>query len=75
MSAGYQLGGLLGGALAPMIATALLQWKGGTSWPVATYRAILSLINLITVYLASDRYWVRIQSQDAVLRRTVSGGI
>jgi hypothetical protein len=36
ISFGYQMAGMLGGALAPIIATALLQWADGASWPVAT---------------------------------------
>ena len=34
----------------------LLQWAGGASWPVAAYLAANSLISLVAVYLASERY-------------------
>ncbi len=60
ISFGYQMAGMLGGALAPIIATALIQWTGGASWPVATYLALNSLISLVAVYLASERYRVGI---------------
>jgi MFS transporter, MHS family, shikimate and dehydroshikimate transport protein len=60
ISFGYQMAGMLGGALAPIIATALIQWAGGDSWPVATYLALNSLISLVAVYLASERYRVEI---------------
>jgi len=43
ISLGYQMAGMLGGALAPLVATGLLQWSAGTSWPVATYLAVMSL--------------------------------
>lgn len=39
ISFGYQMAGMVGGALTPTIATALLQWAGGASWPFATYLA------------------------------------
>src|SRR5262249_1368803 len=39
VSLGYNMVGILGGAPAPMIATALIGWTGGASWPVATYLA------------------------------------
>jgi MHS family shikimate/dehydroshikimate transporter-like MFS transporter len=55
ISVGYQMAGLLGGGFAPIIATALIQWSGGASWPVATYLAVTALISLVAVCLASDR--------------------
>jgi metabolite-proton symporter len=60
ISFGYQMAGMIGGALAPIIATALIQWAGGASWPVATYLAANSLISLVAVYLASENYRVQI---------------
>ena len=61
ISFGYQMAGMLGGALvAPIIATALIQWAGGASWPVAAYLAANSLVSLVAVYLASERYRVEI---------------
>jgi hypothetical protein len=43
-----------------MIATALTQWAGGASWPVATYLAGIALIGLVAIYMVSDRYRVDI---------------
>jgi MFS transporter, MHS family, shikimate and dehydroshikimate transport protein len=63
ISFGYQMAGMLGGALAPIIATALIQWVGGASWPVATYLAANSLVSLVAVYLASERYRVEIHDE------------
>jgi hypothetical protein len=51
---------MLGGGLAPIIATILIHWSGGPSWPVAAYMSVLALISLVAVYLASDKYRVDI---------------
>jgi MFS transporter, MHS family, shikimate and dehydroshikimate transport protein len=56
ISLGYQMAAVFGGALAPLIATALVQWAGGASWPVATYLFAMSLISLVAVFLASERF-------------------
>ncbi len=57
------MAGMLGGALAPIIATSLIQWADGASWPVATYLAANSLISLVAVYLASETYRVGIYDE------------
>jgi len=49
-SLGYQVGVLLGGGFAPMIATALFAWSG-SSFSVALYMAAACLISLICVSL------------------------
>jgi MFS transporter, MHS family, shikimate and dehydroshikimate transport protein len=63
ISFGYQMAGMLGGALAPIIATALIQWAEGASWPVTTYLAANSLVSLVAVYLATERYRVEIHDE------------
>ncbi len=60
ISFSFQVAGMLGGGLAPIIATILIQWSGGASWPVATYFSAIALISLAPVYLASDRYRMKI---------------
>jgi MFS family permease len=60
ISLGYQGAGVVGGALAPLIATALVSLAGGSSWLVATYLFAVSLISLLCVYLASEKYEVEI---------------
>ena len=55
-SLGYQLSGVLSGAFAPLIATALLASFGGASWPVALYLAALALVSLVGAYLATETY-------------------
>jgi MFS family permease len=69
ISFGYQMAGMLGGALAPIIATALTQWAGGASWSVATYLALNSLVSLVAVYFASERYRVGIHDARSSERR------
>jgi MFS family permease len=54
-SLGYQLGAILGGALAPLIATALLaEFRSG--FPIAIYMAIGSAISLVSVFLLRETY-------------------
>jgi len=74
ISFGYQVAGVFGGGLAPIIATALTQWAGGASWPVATYLACIALIGLAAVCLASDRYRVDINGHGRMERRLAYDG-
>ncbi len=55
-SLAYQLSGVLSGAFAPLIATALLAAGGGAVWPVALYLAGLSLVSLVSAYFARETY-------------------
>lgn len=55
-SIGYQLASPLAGGLAPLIATALLEWSGGQSWPVAVYLIGMGAVTLISVYLATETH-------------------
>ncbi len=55
-SLAYQLSGVLSGAFAPLIATALLAVGGGAAWPVALYLAGLSLVSLVSAYFARETY-------------------
>ncbi len=55
-SLAYQLSGVLSGAFAPLIATALLAAAGGAAWPVALYLAGLSLVSLVSAYFARETY-------------------
>lgn len=59
-SLGYQLSGVLSGAFAPLIASALLAAASGAIWPVALYLAGLSLVSLVSAYLATETYRVDI---------------
>ena len=51
-----ELGTILGGGPAPLIAAALAAWMGGLPWGVATYVVILALITATAVYFAPEMY-------------------
>ncbi len=55
-SLGYQLASPLAGGLAPLIATALLQWSGGKSWPIAVYLIVTGIVTILSVWLAAEAY-------------------
>jgi MFS family permease len=59
-SLGYQLASPLAGGLAPLIATALLTWSGGSPWPVALYLIGMSLVTLVAVWLAEETHSSRL---------------
>lgn len=53
-SLGYQLAAPFSGGLAPLIASVLLGWSGGYTWPIALYLIGLGLITVISVRLAAE---------------------
>jgi metabolite-proton symporter len=55
-SLGYQLASPLAGGLAPLIATALLEWSGGRAWPVAVYLIAMAAITVVSVWLAAETH-------------------
>lgn len=55
-SLGYQLASPLAGGLAPLIATALLQWSGGKPWPVAVYLILMAAITIVSVWFAAETH-------------------
>ncbi|WIG97372.1 MFS transporter [Myxococcus sp. SDU36] len=55
-SLGYQLASVFAGGLSPVIATALLAWSGGQSWPVSLYMVALAVITLVSVYLSAETF-------------------
>jgi hypothetical protein len=54
-SLGYQLGAIVGGALAPVIATALLVGFGNTLY-ISGYIALASLATLVCVFLLTETH-------------------
>ena len=60
-SLGYQLASPFAGGLAPLIATALLQWSGGQPWPVAAYLVGMTLITVLSVWLAEETHRADLQ--------------
>ncbi|MEQ8790297.1 MAG: MFS transporter [Pirellulaceae bacterium] len=61
-SIGYQLASPLAGGLAPLIASGLLLWSGGRPWPVAVYLIALSVVTLVSVYLAAETHRVSLEA-------------
>ena len=53
-SLGYQGASILAGGLAPTIATILLQFSGGASWPIAVYLMVMAVITLVSVYFIAE---------------------
>ena len=49
-----EVSGSVVGGFTPLIATSLVLWSGGKSWPVAVYMIVTVLIPLLCVYLARD---------------------
>jgi metabolite-proton symporter len=64
-SIGYQLASPLAGGLAPLISTALLERSGGAPWPVALYMIVLSVITLVSVWLAAETHRASLDEHDA----------
>ena len=54
VSLGYQLAAPFAGGLAPLIASALLGWSGGSTWPIALYLIGMSAVTIISVLLAAE---------------------
>ena len=54
VSLGYQLAAPFSGGLAPLIASALLEWSGGKPWPIALYLIAMSVVTIISVLLAAE---------------------
>lgn len=53
-SVGYQLASPLAGGIAPMVATMLVNWSGGASWPVSLYMIFAAAVTLVSIVLATE---------------------
>ena len=53
-SLGYQIGAVLSGGFAPLIATALLAAGGGSPWLIVVYFAVLSAITVAAALAAAE---------------------
>lgn len=53
-SLGYQLAAPFAGGLAPLIASGLLRWSDGATWPIAIYLGVLASITIVSVLLAAE---------------------
>jgi metabolite-proton symporter len=63
-SIGYQFAAPLAGGLAPLIATALLQWSDGRPWPVAVYLMALAAVTIVSVWLAAETHRAELDRED-----------
>lgn len=53
MATAKELGSILSGGTAPMVAAALLSWTGHW-WPIATYFAVMASIGFLTTFVAPE---------------------
>ncbi|MHC9291253.1 MFS transporter [Mycobacterium sp. LTG2003] len=65
-SMGYQLAGILGGALAPIISVALLD-RFGTSIVVSIYAVAMLLITIVCVFVAPETSKIDLHAEDVPL--------
>jgi MFS transporter, MHS family, shikimate and dehydroshikimate transport protein len=56
VSIGYQAGSVLLGGFTPLLATSLVVWADGSSWPVVLLVAGTSLIAAVTFFLARESH-------------------
>jgi metabolite-proton symporter len=72
-SLGYQLGSVLSGGFAPLIATALLEWSGGRPWPVALYVVGMAALSVLSIAFAVEVSTA--SSAEESRRETVSASV
>jgi metabolite-proton symporter len=70
-SLGYQLAGIFGGALAPIVATALYAATGGPGL-IGVYVAVLCLLSIVCVYLADETFRRDIYEDEPQERRLIA---
>ncbi len=61
-SLSYHCAGIFGGGIAPMIATALVAWSAGSSWPISVYMVAMGLITLTATLKLRDRGHTSLES-------------
>ncbi len=55
-SIGYQLASPFAGGLAPLAATALLEWSGQESWSVSLYLVLTAGVTLVAIWFAAETF-------------------
>lgn len=53
-SLGYQGSAIFAGGLAPLVATLLLKFSGGTSWVLALYLMVMAAVSLVSIYVIAE---------------------
>jgi MHS family shikimate/dehydroshikimate transporter-like MFS transporter len=69
-SVSYNISAMLAAAPAPLVATALLTWAGGNSWPVAVYIGLGALLAFVSVYLATESFRSDLDAEVPTRRRS-----
>jgi MFS transporter, MHS family, shikimate and dehydroshikimate transport protein len=69
ISFAYQVAGIFGGGLVPMIASGLVKWSQGATWPLATYLVIVGCMSWLALYVASARGLAEPNEAPAMLPR------
>ncbi len=72
-SLGYQLGAVLGGGLATVLASYLLI-RFGTSTAIGVYMGLLCAISLLCTYLLTETYQTNVDDVEAEERRIAAEG-
>ena len=68
VSIGIAIATLIGGAITPSLATALVAWSGGSGWPVAAYVATVGVISFLSTLLVAETFQSDI-AEDVLVRR------
>ncbi len=68
----YNLGGVLGGALTPLVATELLA-STGASWSISLYILAMSAVSFVCVFLLSETYLTDLSGLRSEERRILAG--
>ena len=72
-SVSYNLGGVLGGALAPIVASSLLILAGG-SWAISLYIALMALVSLACLFFLSETHLTDISGMREEERELLAEG-
>ncbi|MEV7071064.1 MFS transporter [Streptomyces sp. NPDC093990] len=70
---GYNLGGVVGGALTPIVATALVEHGGRVPWGVGAYLTGIALLSLVCFALLPETRPVPVAGAEPALDRPVTG--
>lgn len=70
-----EIGSLLAGGPAPALATALVTWASGSSWPVAIYAIVLGAITAVAVWMGPETYRDDIAADEAAAEERLVPGL
>jgi MHS family shikimate/dehydroshikimate transporter-like MFS transporter len=64
LSIGYQLGSIIAGGIAPLIATALIAGSGGDPLPVVVYIGVIALISFVAAFVTTETHRGRLPGDE-----------